>query len=184
VNALFGVLLVAAVGQAASIRFEEFGPFSVRSSANGRISSDVKELRTDTLGELQVKYLAPAAHCSAVRMHFLLDGAERGASEAVSPGGASGYYDFGPVPAGEHVVGLRAEGLTGGCAMAAGSLHGAGMRSCVLPELVPTTGGTTISGSQGAMHLARLPVSALEPGECSWRPVACVPLESAMGLWR
>ncbi len=108
-------LLAASVVPAASIRFEEFGPFSVRSTAEGQLSSDVQELRTRTTAELQVKYVAPAGHCSSVRMHFLLDGAERGVSDPVSPGRSSGYFDFGVVPAGEHVVGLRAEGVVGGC---------------------------------------------------------------------
>jgi hypothetical protein len=48
-------------------------------------------------------------------MHFLLDGMERGVSQPVSPGKSSGYFDFGVVSAGEHVVGLRAEGLAEGC---------------------------------------------------------------------
>jgi len=110
------VALLAASGvPAASIRFEELGPFPARSTAEGQLSSDVQEIRANTIAGLQVKYVAPAEHCSPVRMHFLLDGVERGASEPVSPGRSSGYFDFGGVPAGEHVVGLRAEGLPAGC---------------------------------------------------------------------
>ena len=68
-----------------------------------------------TVSELQVKYVAPREHCSSVRMHFLLDGIERGASEPLWAGRPSRFFDFGRVSAGEHVVGLRAEGLRGGC---------------------------------------------------------------------
>jgi hypothetical protein len=108
-------LLAASVAPAASIRFEEFGPFLVRSTAEGQLSSEMQELRANTLAELQVKYVAPAEHCSAVQIHYLLDGMERGVSGPVSPGKSSGYFDFGVVPAGEHIVALRAEGRPGGC---------------------------------------------------------------------
>lgn len=108
-------LLAAPIGPAASIRFEEFGPFQVHSTSAGQLSSDAQELRANTRAELQVKYVAPAEHCSSVRMHFLLDGMERGESVPISPGKSSGYFDFGVVAAGEHVVGLRAEGIPGGC---------------------------------------------------------------------
>ena len=108
-------LLAASAAPAASIRFEEVGTFQVRSTAEGQLSSDMQELRAYTMAELQVKYVAPAEHCSPVQIHFVLDGMERGISGPVSPGKSSGYFDFGVVPAGEHVVGLRAEGLRGGC---------------------------------------------------------------------
>lgn len=108
-------IFAAAAAPAASIRFEEFGPFQVRSTTNGQLSSNVQELRVNTLAELQVKYEAPAGHCASLRMHFLLDGVERATSAPIAPGKSSDYIDFGVVAAGEHVVGLRAEGLLGGC---------------------------------------------------------------------
>lgn len=100
---------------AAAIQFLEFGPFQVHSTSAAQLSSEMQELRISARTELQVKYVAPAEHCSSVRMHFLLNGIERGVSGSVGPGRSSGYFDFGVVSPGEHVVGLRAEGLVGGC---------------------------------------------------------------------
>ncbi len=141
-------LFAASAGSAASIEFREFGPFSVRSTAEGQFSSTVQELRATTSGELQVKYEAPPEHCSPVRMHFLLDGTERGVSEPIAHGRSSGYFDFGAVSAGEHIVGLRAEGLAAGCD--SGSLSSWGGFATLRTTVESDTGLDARASSLGA----------------------------------
>ncbi len=110
-----GGLWVSSVVQGAAIQFEEFGPFTVTSGDASQLASAAEEVRVHTLGQLQVRYAAAAVHCSQVRMHYYLDGVERGVSGPIPPGKSADYFDFGTVTSGEHIVSLRAQGLTGRC---------------------------------------------------------------------
>lgn len=95
--------------------FTNYGPFNVRSTGSGQLSSEAYRVNVTTGGVLQVKYLAPRMHCSSVKIHFLVDGGERALSGAIAPGTSSGYFDLGPVAAGSHEVAVQAEGVVGGC---------------------------------------------------------------------
>jgi hypothetical protein len=95
--------------------FTTYGSFNVHSVGSGELSSESFRVDVITGGVLQVKYLAPRLHCSSVKIHFLVDGAEKALSGAIAPGASSGYFDLGPVPAGRHEVAVRAEGVPGGC---------------------------------------------------------------------
>lgn len=95
--------------------FKTYGPFAVQSNGLGQVSSAIYSIETSTSGELRVDFVAPRTHCAKLLMHFLLDGKEKAVSREVAPGGHSGYVDLGPVASGNHIIGLRAEGIVGGC---------------------------------------------------------------------
>jgi hypothetical protein len=87
--------------------FETYGPFVVQSDSKGQLSSAIYTIVVRTDGVLKVNYLAPRAHCSSLKMHFLLDGVLRTVSDAVSPGHATGYLDLGPAAHGvRHTLSL------------------------------------------------------------------------------
>lgn len=115
--AAFGLLSLLAVAAACGQEgeFKTYGPFAVASSGTGQLSSNIYSIDATTSGELQVDYLAPRAHCAKLIMHFLLDGKEKAVSDVVAAGGRTGFVDLGQVPPGNHVVGLQAEGIRGGC---------------------------------------------------------------------
>jgi hypothetical protein len=91
------------------------GPISVHSDGRGQLSSAVYTMVEPTAGVIKVNYIAPAAHCSSLKMHFLVDGVERAVSGPVDPGHETGEVDLGPVPPGVHAIGFQAEGILGGC---------------------------------------------------------------------
>jgi hypothetical protein len=98
-----------------SNEFQSYGPFAVRSTGSGELSTGIYSIVVDTSGVLEVGYLAPRSHCSSLRMHFLLDGVQKAVSDEVAPGHATGYVNLGPVEPGQHLVALQAEGIEGGC---------------------------------------------------------------------
>lgn len=63
-----------------------------------------------------VQYLAPASHCSPIRIHVLLDGTEIGVTDFVEPEESSVVALFSnKIRKGQVVLGYQAEGKTGGC---------------------------------------------------------------------
>jgi len=56
----------------------------------------------------------PAA-CSAVRIHFLVDGTEVAVTGFVGPGDDTGPISLGFIGPGGHTIGVQAEGEVGGC---------------------------------------------------------------------
>ena len=68
-----------------------------------------------TTGLLQVSYTASPGHCSDVRVHFLVDGAELAVTPFLAPGVTSATFTLSPVSAGTHTLGLQGEGQVGGC---------------------------------------------------------------------
>ncbi len=113
-SALLGLSL-AAPGFAAEDDFHTYGPIAVQSNGDGELSSGTYTIRLATAQTLMVNYVASRAHCSSLRMHFLLDGQERSVSGEIAPGQRTGFVDLGPVSPGNHLVGLQAEGIPGGC---------------------------------------------------------------------
>jgi hypothetical protein len=108
-------LLAIGTCRAESNEFRSYGPFAVRSTGDGQLSTGVYSIEVRTSGKLAVSYIAPRLHCSSLRMHVLVDGAEKAVSGEVAPGKSTGYIDLGPVLPGNHVVALQAEGILGGC---------------------------------------------------------------------
>jgi hypothetical protein len=108
-------LWVVATARGDNGEFKTYGPIAVPSSGTGQLSSNIYSIDASTSGELQVDYLAPRTHCAKLMMHFLLDGREKAVSDVVAPGGRTGFVDLGRVPPGNHVIGLQAEGIKGGC---------------------------------------------------------------------
>ena len=90
-------------------------PFSVSSNGTGQRSSAVYAIPFTGEGPVEASYRAPVTHCSAMRMHFLLDGSERAVTGLLPPGRGSGFVFLGEIRQGKHKVELRAEGVRGGC---------------------------------------------------------------------
>ncbi len=95
--------------------FVTIAPFSVTSNGKGELSSNDYRISIDSSGILKIKYIAPQSHCSDIRIHIGVDGAEKSVSDPVRPGDTTGYVDVGPVAPGGHIVSLRGEGVLGGC---------------------------------------------------------------------
>ena len=123
-----------------------YGPFVLTSTGGTQLSNVVYTVNIQTLGVLQVEYRAAATHCSDVRMHFLVDGAELALSGFVTPGASTGFFNVGPVSPGAHTVSLQAEGRVGGCNT--GQLAGWG-------------GTTSITVSAAAVPAAEIPAPGL-----------------------
>lgn len=68
-----------------------------------------------TGGVLRARFTAAPTHCSSIRVHLLVDGAEKTVTEFLPAGQGTAMIDLGPVTAGYHVLGVRAEGTVGGC---------------------------------------------------------------------
>ena len=115
IAALALAALTAGAAHAQSDWRRTTAPFSVSSNGTGELSSAVYAIAFTGGGPVEASYRAPATHCSAMRMHFLLDGAERAVSGLLPPGRDSGFVYLGEVRQGEHKVQLRAEGVRGGC---------------------------------------------------------------------
>ncbi len=112
--------LVLAAGAAHAARAQAdwrwtTAPFAVSSSGKGQLSSAVYAIPFTAGGPVEASYRAPVTHCSAMRMHFLLDGAERAVTGPLPPGRDSGFAYLGDVGRGRHKVELKAEGVRGGC---------------------------------------------------------------------
>jgi hypothetical protein len=87
----------------------------------GQMCTVTAEIEVATSDHLLVEYITSPDHCSAVKMHFHLDpvlhieDSEVALSRVLEPGESSGMIDLGPVEEGWHQIGLRAEGIEGGC---------------------------------------------------------------------
>jgi hypothetical protein len=115
--ALLGLLGVALAAHSLDGQddFRTYGPIAVHSDGDGELSTGIYTINVTTTGTLKVNYAAPREHCSSLRMHFLLDGQQKAVSGEIAPGQRTGFVDLGPVSPGNHVVGLQAEGIPGGC---------------------------------------------------------------------
>lgn len=109
------VLLLVCRAAAAAPVTTTYGPFSVNCTAGVQLCNNTFSQTVTTTGLLQVQYNASAGHCSNVRAHILVDGAERAVTAFLTPGQSSGFFDVGPVGAGSHTVALQGEGTVGGC---------------------------------------------------------------------
>jgi hypothetical protein len=69
----------------------------------------------ETGAVLLVEFVPSAGGCAPLIGHLLLDGLERFKSPPLDPGQSSGLQDLGDVVAGQHVVGVQAEGVPEGC---------------------------------------------------------------------
>ncbi|HWX18413.1 MAG TPA: hypothetical protein VN578_00775 [Candidatus Binatia bacterium] len=88
---------------------------AISCSGYGEICSNTFNQPVRTSGVLTARYTAPAADCSYIRIHFLVDGQERAETEILVPGAASSWFNLGPVAHGSHLLQLQAEGFIGGC---------------------------------------------------------------------
>ena len=64
-------------------------------------------------GPILVEFTANRNHCSDIIAHIMVDGTEWG-SNTVGPGQKDGGYEI-PMTAGDHIIGVQAEGIEGGC---------------------------------------------------------------------
>jgi hypothetical protein len=108
-------LLAFSASAEAPSNFVTVGPFGVTSDGKSELSSSDYRISIKSDGILKIKYLAPRSHCSSIKIHFGVDGAQKSVSEPVRPGDTTGYVDLGPVSPGDHIVSLRGEGIAGGC---------------------------------------------------------------------
>lgn len=111
--AVVALLLVS--GSAGAQSTIDIGPFSVNCTSSGQLCSPTFDVAFTTNGLLQVSYTASAGHCSDVRVHFLVDGVELGATGFLAPGASSGVLTLSPVSPGSHTLSLQGEGQVGGC---------------------------------------------------------------------
>jgi len=100
-------------------------PIAVQCTSKGQICFPLWTMTITTDSQLDLSYTAPG-HCSSVRVHIFVDGVEL--PPPLSPsvfigwkGGPpslpidTGVIHAGPVSAGDHLLGLQAEGRLGGC---------------------------------------------------------------------
>ena len=86
------------------------GPFSVNCTSSGELCSPTFDVPVTTNGLLQVSYTASAGHCSDIKVHFLVDGVELGATAFLAPGASSPVLTLSPVSPGSHTLSLQGEG--------------------------------------------------------------------------
>jgi hypothetical protein len=106
------LLLSGAAGAQSTI---DLGPFSINCTSSGQLCSPTFDVAITTNGLLQVSYTASPGHCSDVRVHFLVDDVELGATGFLAPGASSGILSLSPVSPGTHILSLQGEGQVGGC---------------------------------------------------------------------
>jgi hypothetical protein len=121
---LVSALLLGAVSAAAQPTFQPgpngstvvtIPPFVGNCTATGQTCGVPIDLPLDLFSgaRLEVTYTAPAAHCSDVRLHFLLDGTEVGKTPFTSPLGS--VHTRIRLHRGAGKLGFDAEGRLGGC---------------------------------------------------------------------
>jgi hypothetical protein len=112
------IVTTLAVGSLAAAPAEAdvatYGPFSLPSDGKSQLSSTEERIILESGDRLMVRYIAPASHCSDVRIHFSIDSTERLVSPPVKPGESTAFADLGPVKKGDPLS-VRAEGVAGGC---------------------------------------------------------------------
>jgi len=111
---LAAIAILASTGVSAQAVIN-YGPFSINCVGGSQLCSPAFSTSVSTTGPLQLSYTASAGHCSDVRVHFIVDGVERGLSAFLTAGQGSGVFDVGPVSPGTHTITLQAEGRVGGC---------------------------------------------------------------------
>jgi hypothetical protein len=84
-------------------------------TGGGQLCNTIATVPVSTLGGLKVEFIASRGHCSSIIIHLLVDGVERFTSGPLGADQSTGVQDVGPVSPGSHVIGLQAEGITGGC---------------------------------------------------------------------
>jgi hypothetical protein len=104
-------ILAAGAAQAQTTSYS----VSATCSGGGQLCNSIPTIAVTTTGLLQAQFSLGVTACSNIRIHFLVDGTEIGATGFVAPGGSSSTINLGPVSSGSHTVGLQAEGQVGGC---------------------------------------------------------------------
>ena len=93
-------------------------PVTQTCTGGGQLCNNVATVFTPSLpaGGNGIAQFTPGPFtCSNFRIHYLVDGTEVSVSAFVGPGQKTGFVSLGPIGAGVHAIGLRAEGQTGGC---------------------------------------------------------------------
>ncbi len=90
-------------------------PVTATCSGGGQLCNNVVTIPIATTGLLQSNFTGGALLCSNVRIHYQVDGTEVAATGFVGASASTGPVNLGPVSAGNHLLGLQAEGQVGGC---------------------------------------------------------------------
>jgi len=83
--------------------------------APGQLCNNTFDVPIQTTSTLLARFTASSSHCSAIYMHFVLDGHEVALVGSLNAGQSTTNLDFGPVAFGFHSLQLRAEGFVNGC---------------------------------------------------------------------
>src|SRR5512139_251113 len=160
---LFGLAALGpalSVGAPATIQYST-GEILVNCTSSGQLCEPPfqQTVQVPSGGRVtSVLYTPPLGHCSPVRIHILLDGAEIGVTDFVDPNETSELALFSdPIRKGSVVLGYKAEGKTGGCN--AGQLGSWG--GSIVTTVTPTCSGkpATIVGTDGADKLSGTPAA-------------------------
>jgi hypothetical protein len=92
----------------------------INCTTSGQLCEPIFKKIIQTHSVLKVNYTVGSLHCSAVKIHFLVDDVEKKVSDWLGwPDGDepynTGVIDLGPVSSGTHTLGVKAEGKSGGC---------------------------------------------------------------------
>jgi len=105
-------------GAPATLQFST-GEFTVNCTSTGQLCDPPfqQTVQVPSGGRVtSVMYTAPPGHCSAAKIHVLLDGTEIGATDFLDPNESSELALFSdPIRKGSVVLGYKAEGRIGGC---------------------------------------------------------------------
>jgi len=90
-------------------------PVSATCTGGGELCNNVATIPIAPTGLLQSNFTGGPLLCSSIRIHYQVDGTEVAVTGFVGANVSTGLEDLGPVSAGTHVLGLKAEGQVGGC---------------------------------------------------------------------
>ncbi|MBI2781396.1 MAG: hypothetical protein HYX55_06345 [Chloroflexi bacterium] len=134
-----GIAATAAVADDLTQTFD-VGVAACDNAPPAQLCTPVAKVSVTTQGTLRVAFTAAATHCSPIIAHLLVDGVEKFVSAQLGPGETTPTQDFGPVTAGDHVLGVQGEGVVGGCNAGATSSWGGTLAVAVsgAPTVTPT----------------------------------------------
>jgi len=85
-------------------------------SGVGELCTNIATINIHVAGGFgRAKYHPGPLACSAVRIHFFIDGNEVAVTSFAGPGEKTPFVSLGFVTSGTHTVGVQAEGEVGGC---------------------------------------------------------------------
>lgn len=113
--AIFGLTALALATQASATVIDQYIEVPACDQPQTQLCTPVPTVpfRAKYDGPILVEFTANQNHCADMIAHIIVDGTEWG-SNKVGPGQKDGGYEI-PLAAGNHTIGVQAEGVEGGC---------------------------------------------------------------------